>query len=117
MGKMTGFLDYGREVSAETAARDRIKNWNEFHTPLSGEEQRKQGARCMECGVPFCQSGVMMKGMVSGCPLNNLIPEWNDLIYTGNWQEAFNRLKRPIVSRNSHPGYARLPVRPPAPAV
>ena len=94
MGKMTGFLDYGREVSAETAARDRIKNWNEFHTPLSGEEQRKQGARCMECGVPFCQSGVMMKGMVSGCPLNNLIPEWNDLIYTGNWQEAFNRLKK-----------------------
>ena len=63
MGKMTGFLDYGREVSAETAARDRIKNWNEFHTPLSGEEQRKQGARCMECGVPFCQSGVMMKGI------------------------------------------------------
>ena len=67
MGKMTGFLDYGREVSAETAARDRIKNWNEFHTPLSGEEQRKQGARCIECGIPFCQSGVMMKGMVKMC--------------------------------------------------
>ena len=92
MGKMTGFLDYGREVSAETAARDRIKT-GMSSIPLSGEEQRKQGARCMECGVPFCQSGVMMKGMVSGCPLNNLIPEWNDLIYTGNWQEALTGLK------------------------
>ncbi len=94
MGKITGFLDYERETSAETAPRDRIKNWNEFHTPLSEAEQRKQGARCMDCGVPFCQSGMMIKGMVSGCPLNNLIPEWNDLVYTGNWQQAFNRLKK-----------------------
>ena len=94
MGKMTGFLDYEREVSGETAPKERIKNWNEFHTPLSEAEQRRQGARCMDCGVPFCQSGMMMGGMVSGCPLNNLIPEWNDLVYTGNWQQAFNRLKK-----------------------
>lgn len=94
MGKMTGFMEYEREVSRETDPRERIKNWNEFHIPLGGEEQRRQGARCMDCGVPFCQSGIMMKGMVSGCPLNNLIPEWNDLLYTGNWREAYNRLKK-----------------------
>lgn len=94
MGKITGFLEYEREVSREVAPRERIKNWNEFHIPLSEAEQRKQGARCMDCGVPFCQSGMMMRGMVSGCPLNNLIPEWNDLVYTGNWQQAFNRLKK-----------------------
>lgn len=94
MGKITGFLDYEREVSKETAPKERIKNWKEFHTPLKEEEQRKQGARCMDCGVPFCQAGMMIKGMVSGCPLHNLIPEWNDLIYTGNWQQAYNRLKK-----------------------
>ena len=70
MGKMTGFLEFEREVSAETAPKDRIRNWNEFHTPLNEEERKKQGARCMDCGVPFCQSGIMIKGMVSGCPLN-----------------------------------------------
>lgn len=94
MGKMTGFLDYKREVSSEKSPEERIGNWNEFHIPLSEEEQRQQGARCMDCGVPFCQSGMIMGGMVSGCPLNNLIPEWNDLVYTGNWRQAFNRLKK-----------------------
>ncbi|MGN0371991.1 MAG: glutamate synthase subunit beta [Enterocloster sp.] len=94
MGKMTGFLEYERETSREVAPGERIKNWNEFHIPLSEKEQRKQGARCMDCGVPFCQSGMLIKGMVSGCPLNNLIPEWNDLVYTGTWQQAYNRLKR-----------------------
>lgn len=94
MGKMTGFLEYERKVSKEEAPEDRIKHWNEFHIPLSETEQKKQGARCMDCGVPFCQSGMIMGGMVSGCPLNNLIPEWNDLVYTGNWQQAYNRLKK-----------------------
>lgn len=94
MGKVTGFLEYERKVSKEQDPKDRIRNWNEFHIPLSEAEQRKQGARCMDCGVPFCQSGVMMSGMVSGCPLGNLIPEWNDLVYTGNWKMAFNRLKK-----------------------
>ena len=94
MGKMTGFLEYERKVSTETGPKDRIRNWDEFHTPLSEEEQKRQGARCMDCGVPFCQSGIMMNGMVSGCPLNNLIPEWNDLVYTGNWKQAFYRLKK-----------------------
>ncbi len=92
MGKTTGFLDYERKVSRAVKPEDRIKNFNEFHIPLSKEEREIQGARCMDCGVPFCQSGIMIGGMVSGCPLNNLIPEWNDLIYNGNMQEALNRL-------------------------
>ena len=94
MGKMTGFMEYDRKTSAEIAPKDRIANYKEFHVPLTESEQRRQGARCMDCGVPFCQAGMMIGGMVSGCPLNNLIPEWNDLVYTGNWQQAFNRLKR-----------------------
>lgn len=94
MGKATGFLEYSREVSPADSPKERIKNFNEFHTPLSEEKQKKQGARCMDCGVPFCQSGMMLKGMATGCPLNNLIPEWNDLVFTGNWQQAFNRLKK-----------------------
>ena len=94
MGKPTGFLEFDRAASQVRDPKLRIKDYHEFHTPLSEQEQRRQGARCMECGVPFCQSGMMMKGMVSGCPLNNLIPEWNDLIYRGNWAQAYNRLKR-----------------------
>lgn len=94
MGKPTGFLEYDRAESESVSPRVRIKNFREFHTPLSEQEQKLQGARCMECGVPFCQSGIMMKGMVSGCPLNNLIPEWNDLVFHGNWQQAYYRLKK-----------------------
>lgn len=85
MGKPTGFLEYERVEAKAVAPKERIKNFNEFHTPLSEAEQRCQSARCMDCGVPFCQSGMTIKGMTSGCPLNNLIPEWNDLVYTGNW--------------------------------
>ena len=88
MGKPTGFMEYERKNSEAVKPKDRIKNYNEFHTPLSDEERRLQGARCMECGVPFCQSGMMLGGMVSGCPLHNLIPEWNDLLYTGNKERA-----------------------------
>lgn len=75
MGKPTGFLDYERRSAKAEAPLDRIKHFNEFHTPLSKEEQEKQGARCMDCGVPFCQAGVMISGMMSGCPLQNMIPE------------------------------------------
>ena len=88
MGKPTGFLEYERETGRGAAPKERIKNWNEFHTPLSEQEQRRQGARCMDCGVPFCQSGMMIGGMVSGCPLHNLVPEWNDLVYNGNWKHC-----------------------------
>ena len=77
-----------------------LKNFDEFHVPLSDEERRIQGARCMDCGVPFCQSGMMIRGMVSGCPLNNLIPEWNDLLYTGNIEQALGQLLKPIIFLN-----------------
>lgn len=94
MGKPTGFMDYDREVAKAVDPKVRIQNFNEFHEPLSKEKQREQGARCMECGVPFCQAGMMIEGMTSGCPLNNLVPEWNDLVYCGNWKQAYNRLTK-----------------------
>ena len=94
MGKPTGFMDYKRETSVSEAPLERIRKFNEFHTPLSKEEQQIQGARCMNCGVPFCQAGMNIMGMTSGCPLHNLVPEWNDLVYTGNWEQAYNRLKK-----------------------
>ncbi len=94
MGKPTGFLDYQRQVSQAQEPKDRIHHFGEFHLPLSREKQQLQGARCMACGVPFCQSGVELMGMVTGCPLHNLVPEWNDLVYTGNWEQAYRRLKK-----------------------
>ena len=94
MGKPTGFLEYDRENSREIEPKERIKNFNEFHVLLGKEAQRKQGARCMDCGVPFCQAGMMISGMASGCPLNNLVPEWNDLIYAGNCEQSYKRLTK-----------------------
>ncbi|MDE7253181.1 MAG: glutamate synthase subunit beta [Acetatifactor sp.] len=94
MGKPTGFMEYKREVSEAEAPKSRVKHFNEFHRHMPKEKQQLQGARCMECGVPFCQSGMMICGMASGCPLHNLIPEWNDLVYTGNWEQAYSRLKK-----------------------
>ena len=94
MGKPTGFIEYERKEAKAVSPKERIKNFNEFHTPLSEEEQKCQASRCMDCGVPFCQSGMTIKGMTSGCPLNNLIPEWNDLVYEGNWERAYNRLHK-----------------------
>lgn len=92
MGKPTGFLEYERKGNAETPPLERIQNFNEFHVPMSENERKCQAARCMDCGVPFCQSGMMIGGMASGCPLNNMCPEWNDLIYLGNYTEALGRL-------------------------
>ena len=94
MGKPTGFLDYKRTTAKVLPPKERIKNFNEFRIPLSKEKQSLQGARCMACGVPFCQSGMMLGGMASGCPLNNLVPETNDLVYMGNWKQAFLRLNK-----------------------
>lgn len=94
MGKPTGFMEYARKTSTCLPPQERIQNFNEFHIPLSEEEQRIQGARCMDCGVPFCQSGMMICGMTSGCPLNNLVPDWNDLVYQGVWRSAYKRLKQ-----------------------
>lgn len=94
MGKATGFMEYERQDKKAEVPESRISHFYEFHTPLSKEEQEIQGARCMSCGVPFCQSGQMLMGMASGCPLHNLVPEWNDLLYHGNWEEAYYRLKK-----------------------
>ena len=94
MGKPTGFLEYERVDGACVPPLERIKNFHEFHSGLSTREQQLQGARCMACGVPFCQSGKMISGMASGCPLNNLVPEWNDLVYLGNWEQAYRRLAK-----------------------
>lgn len=92
MGKPTGFLEYARENDPAQAPLERIQHYREFHPRLSRQAREKQAARCMECGVPFCQSGAVLNGMVSGCPLHNLIPEWNDLVYTGNYKHAAERL-------------------------
>ena len=92
MGKSTGFMEYKRENNPGLEPLERIKNYREFHTPISDEDRQKQGARCMNCGVPFCQYGKPICGMVAGCPLNNLCPDWNDLVYKGFWDEALQRL-------------------------
>ncbi len=94
MGKPTGFLEYLREVATEIEPLDRIGNWDEFHLHMPEDKLRNQAARCMDCGTPFCHTGTVISGMASGCPINNLIPEWNDLIYRGRWHEALDRLHK-----------------------
>jgi glutamate synthase (NADPH/NADH) small chain len=92
MGKPTGFIEYARETPPERETASRVGDWLEFHESLPEETLRTQGARCMDCGVPFCHTGIMLAGAVSGCPIHNLIPEWNDLVYRGRWREALDRL-------------------------
>ena len=92
MGKQTGFLEYERCDNREIPPQERILDYKEFHAPCSEKIRREQGARCMNCGVPFCQSAMKLSGMVVGCPLHNLIPEWNDAIYRGQDAHALARL-------------------------
>ena len=94
MGKPTGFVEFQRELPADRDALTRIGDWKEIHHHHSDEKLRKQGARCMDCGVPFCHTGKLISGMASGCPINNLIPEFNDLVYRGLWKEALDRLHK-----------------------
>jgi glutamate synthase (NADPH) small chain len=94
MGKPTGFIEYLREVPADRPPLERIKDWNEFHLHMEETKLKTQGARCMDCGTPFCHTGLLISGMASGCPINNLIPEWNDLVYRGLWKEAIERLHK-----------------------
>ncbi len=94
MGKPTGFLEYARELPTELTPSDRLRNWDEFHLPMPDEKLQTQGARCMDCGTPFCHTGTIISGMASGCPINNLIPEFNDLVYRGLWYEALERLHK-----------------------
>lgn len=92
MGKSTGFIEFSRKNCIRENELKRINHWNEFDTPLTEEERKEQGARCMDCGVPFCQSGIILNNMATGCPLNNLIPEWNNFIYLGKWKLGLERL-------------------------
>jgi len=94
MGKLNGFLEYKREVPADRSPAERVKDWGEFHEHMSEDALQEQGARCMDCGTPFCHTGMMLKGMTSGCPIHNLIPEWNDYVYQGFWHEAYDRLQK-----------------------
>jgi glutamate synthase (NADPH/NADH) small chain len=94
MGKPTGFLEYPRELPLARPPAQRVADWHEFHEHQAEDALKNQGARCMDCGVPFCHTGTLMDGMASGCPINNLIPEWNDLVYRGLWREALERLHK-----------------------
>jgi glutamate synthase (NADPH/NADH) small chain len=94
MGKPTGFIEYLRELPLDRPAIERIRDWNEFHFHMEEKKLREQAARCMDCGIPFCHTGTLISGMASGCPIHNLIPEWNDLVYRGLWKEALDRLHK-----------------------
>ncbi|MSR65311.1 MAG: glutamate synthase subunit beta [Verrucomicrobiae bacterium] len=94
MGKPTGFLEIERELPKDLEPLERVNHWDEFHHHMPEEKLAEQGARCMDCGIPFCHTGNLIAGMASGCPINNLIPEWNDLIYRGLWKEALERLHK-----------------------
>src|SRR5471030_1821172 len=94
MGKPTGFIEYLREIPVDRTPAERTRDWKEFHHHMEEKKLRNQGARCMDCGVPLCHTGQLIGGMASGCPINNLIPEWNDLVYRGLWKEALDRLHK-----------------------
>jgi glutamate synthase (NADPH/NADH) small chain len=94
VGKPTGFLEFSRELALHRPPKERIRDYKEFHDHLAESKLQTQGARCMDCGVPFCHTGKLIAGLATGCPLNNLIPEWNDLVYKGNWRSALARLHK-----------------------
>ncbi len=94
MGKPTGFLDFERELPKDRSPLGRVADYKEFHEHMPEAELKKQGARCMDCGIPFCHTGQLVSGMASGCPIHNLIPEWNDLVYRGLWRDALDRLHK-----------------------
>ena len=94
MGKPTGFMEFEREPAHTRPPLERIKDWEESHPPYDEGTLRKQGARCMDCGIPYCHTGELVAGMAMGCPIHNVIPEWNDLVYRGQWREAIIRLHK-----------------------
>ena len=106
MGKVTGFLEYHAGEPARRPPAERINDWFEIYQPFPEEKIKTQGARCMDCGVPFCHTG---------CPLNNIIPDWNDLVYRGRWKEAIRGSCTPPTTSPSSPA-ASVPrrARPPA---
>jgi glutamate synthase (NADPH/NADH) small chain len=101
MGKPTGFMEYTRTLPVVRAARERVSDWSEFHRHPPEDLLRQQGARCMDCGVPFCQTGTTINGATAGCPINNLIPEWNDLVYHDRWRAALDL----ILDTNNFPEF------------
>ncbi len=94
MGKPTGFMEYQRELPSDRSPLERINDWKEFHQHFPDSKLQQQAGRCMDCGIPFCHTGTLIGGLASGCPVNNLIPEWNDLVYQGLWREALERLHK-----------------------
>lgn len=94
MGKPTGFLEFPREETIERKPLHRLKDWKEYTEKQPEDMLKRQGARCMDCGTPFCHIGLEINGAAAGCPINNLIPEWNDLVYRGKWKEALDRLMK-----------------------
>ena len=94
MGKPTGFMEFEREPAHVRAPLERVKDWSETHPAYAEKTLRDQGARCMDCGIPYCHTGALVNGLALGCPINNLIPEWNDLVYRGQWREAIIRLHK-----------------------
>jgi len=94
MGKPTGFMEDTRELPGDRSPLERVNDWKEFHDHFPEANLQRQAGRCMDCGIPFCHTGTLIGGMASGCPINNLIPEWNDLVYHGLWKEALERLHK-----------------------
>ncbi|HVI21244.1 MAG TPA: glutamate synthase subunit beta, partial [Bacillus sp. (in: firmicutes)] len=94
MGKATGFMEYTREKPYERNPLERLSDWKEFSTSFSDDVLSRQGARCMDCATPFCHMGMEINRTTTGCPIHNLIPEWNDLVYRGRWKEALDRLMK-----------------------
>src|SRR6185503_12205422 len=88
MGKITGFLEYERNDRHYEPVEERVKHWREFVLPLPEEENKTQAARCMDCGIPYCHGTSIVTGAPTGCPVNNQIPDWNDLVYRGDWDET-----------------------------
>src|SRR2546425_5461805 len=104
MGKPTGFLEIERELPKDYDPLERVNHWNEFHHHMPVEKLQAQGARCMDCAVPFCHTGTLMAGMALGCPINNLIPEWNDFIYKGLLREGLH----PLPNTHNFPEFTGL---------
>ena len=96
MERKTGFLKIDRQAAPKRPPEKRVGDWQQIQLPVSGtaDALHTQAARCLDCGIPFCHTGVVLGGATSGCPLNNLIPEWNDLVYRGLWRDAYERLNR-----------------------
>ncbi|MBN2387341.1 MAG: glutamate synthase subunit beta [Anaerolineales bacterium] len=94
MAKATGFMEFQRELPSDRTPGERVGDWMEFHEHFDDGKLQRQGARCMDCGTPFCHTGVLIRGVTLGCPIHNLIPEWNDLVYRGQWRQAYERLQK-----------------------